>query len=98
MKFALAGHLGRTVAELEQTLDAEEFGYWMALMGVEPWGDYRQDCLSALVQSATLAPWAGNRIKLADLMPKWGKAEPKKNWKESVSDFFRSARGLKGAK
>jgi len=86
------------VAELEETLDASEWGYWLALLGVEPWGGYRDDCLSALEQSAMLAPWVRDRIKLADLLPKWGRTEPKKTWKQSLGDFFRSARGLKGAK
>lgn len=94
MKFALAGYLGRTVAELEATMDADEFGAWVALLGVEPWGGYRLDALSAMEQSATLAPWA-KKIKLADLLPRWGQGPVKrKTWKESLDDFFRSVRGL----
>jgi len=45
---SLAGHLGRTVAELEVTLGANELNEWIALAQQEPWGPYRLDTLATL--------------------------------------------------
>ena len=75
MIFALAGHLGRTVAELEATMDAEEFAEWALLLGIEPWGGARLDCLAALMQHASLAPWVRGNMNVSDLIPKWGGRE-----------------------
>ena len=39
--FRLALALGRTVAELQQTLSAAELVEWMAFYRIDPWGGYR---------------------------------------------------------
>lgn len=43
--FRLAGHLGCTVAELEQRLSSSELTEWVALAWLDPWGEYRADVL-----------------------------------------------------
>jgi len=72
--FALAGHLGRTVSELEEELSSAELTEWIALLSIEPWGPYRDDYLSSVTAWASLSPWS-KEIKLADLIPKWGQQE-----------------------
>jgi hypothetical protein len=69
----LAGYLGKTVAELEATISAEEFTEWAILQSIEPWGGGRLDVLSALQQHASLAPWTKGKINVTDLIPNWGK-------------------------
>jgi hypothetical protein len=52
--FRLALALGRTVAELQQTLSAAELVEWLAFYRIDPWGGYRADLGAAMVAS-TLA-------------------------------------------
>lgn len=57
--FDLAGHLGRTVAELEAGLSVEEFGEWERYAAtVGPLGPKRADYHAALVARA----YAGGRL------------------------------------
>lgn len=37
--FRLAGHLGKTVGELVETIDPRELALWRAFDGIEPFGD-----------------------------------------------------------
>ena len=46
--FALAGHLGMTVAELGEQMSSSELSEWIAMLGIEPWGPYRLDILNAI--------------------------------------------------
>lgn len=65
----LAGHLGRTVAELGQTMSVAEFKRWLALHRfVNPLGgEWRQ---SARIVTATLAPYSkGKHLREEDFMP-----------------------------
>lgn len=89
MLFALAGHLGKTVRELESTMDSEELTEWAILQSIEPWGGARMDVLAAMLQHAVLMPWVKNRINITDLVPKWGR-EPE----SPVTTFAESARQL----
>ncbi|ELA08733.1 hypothetical protein MOMA_09246 [Moraxella macacae 0408225] len=50
--FKLAGHLGKTVSELERTLSVHEFAEWQAYDRLDPFGGYRGDIQSALVAHA----------------------------------------------
>jgi hypothetical protein len=77
--FALAGHLGKTVSEIEATMDASEFAEWCSLISIEPWGGARLDVLSAMQQYAALAPWCRTRLQPTDFLPKWGQEESQKN-------------------
>ena len=60
--FKLAGHLGKTVGELERTLTAREFAEWQAYDRLDPIGGYRGDLRAALIATAM----AGG--KLSDYM------------------------------
>ena len=42
----MAETLGRTVAELEDTLGAGELAEWICLLNREPWGHFRTDSLA----------------------------------------------------
>ena len=50
--FKLAGHLGKTVGELERTLTAREFAEWQASDRLDPIGGYRGDIQSAVIACA----------------------------------------------
>ena len=50
--FKLAGHLGKTVGELEQTMSASEFAEWQAYDRLDPIGAYRGDFQSAVIARA----------------------------------------------
>jgi hypothetical protein len=69
--FALAGHLGMTVAELGERMTASELSEWIALMTVEPWGQARGDIQAATAAWAATAPWAKD-VSLADFLPRYG--------------------------
>ena len=73
--FALAGHLGMTVADLGDRLTSSELSEWIALLAVEPWGPYRQDLLNAISCYASAAPWCKN-TKVSDWIPRFSKNEP----------------------
>lgn len=47
--FKLAGHLGKTVGELEQTLIMSELAEWRAYDEIDPIGGYRMDLGFALL-------------------------------------------------
>ena len=72
--FALAGHLGMTVAELGERLTSSELSEWIAMLAVEPWGPYRQDLLNAISAYASAAPWCKN-TKVKDWMPRFERQE-----------------------
>lgn len=48
----LAGHLGRTVGELEETLSAREFVEWNAYFQIEPFGTHRDNIHAGIIASA----------------------------------------------
>ncbi|TWV81511.1 phage tail protein [Moraxella sp. VT-16-12] len=47
--FKLAGHLGKTVSELERTLTISELAEWRAYDEIDPIGGYRMDLGFALL-------------------------------------------------
>lgn len=72
MLFALAGHLGCTVAWLEKNLGASEFSEWMSLLGgddPDPWGHFRMDSHFLSLTGFTIAAPHG---KPSDLMDRVG--------------------------
>lgn len=71
--FALAGHLGMTVAELGERMSSSELSEWMAMLAIEPWGPYRLDILNAISAYASAAPWCKN-TKVADWLPKFNQS------------------------
>ncbi|WP_264765426.1 DUF4035 domain-containing protein [Moraxella catarrhalis] len=58
----MAGHLGKTVGELEATMSASELSEWLAYDRLDPIGGYRGD-----IQAATIAASMGGG-KLSDYM------------------------------
>jgi hypothetical protein len=58
----------------------------LILLGIEPWGPYRDDCLSGLARHASLSPWSKEKIKLSDLIPAWGgPTDPKSRWEQKAA-------------
>jgi len=66
--FRLAGHLGKTVAQLFEELGSiDELYYWLAFYNIEPYGDeWRQ---TAMQCQATVAPHTKKKTKAEDWMP-----------------------------
>ena len=88
--FALAGHLGMTVAELGDRLTSSELSEWIALLAVEPWGPYRQDLLNAISCYASAAPWCKN-TKVSDWIPRFDKHESDQ---AAILPYLRSLGGV----
>jgi hypothetical protein len=49
--FALAAHLGMSFAECQEKVSAREFNEWIALMAVDPWGEFRADLRNGILAS-----------------------------------------------
>jgi len=69
--FQLALALGKTVAELEETMSSRELTEWIAYNAVQPFGDTRADLRSAIIAStvANCHRTSGTPFKVADFMP-----------------------------
>jgi hypothetical protein len=69
--FQLALALGRTVAELEETMSSRELTEWIAYNAIQPFGDTRADLRSAIIAStvANCHRTSGTPFKVADFMP-----------------------------
>lgn len=68
--FRLAGHLGRTVAEIEE-MSHPELMEWVAFSRIEPIGDARLDYLFALLMQTMASCWSSSKHKLQDFLPDW---------------------------
>lgn len=68
--------MGRTVRELLNDLDADEFHEWMAFYAIDPWDEQRAD-LRAGVIASVIANVNSKRAKFkpSDFMPRY---EPKR--------------------
>lgn len=97
---ALAGHLGRTVAELEATLGAGELEEWIALAQEEPWGPFRQDVLATIGWSyAVMAPHLKDPADTAKKITlPWWKDRPAENVRQVTPEEMRLALLSLGAK
>ncbi len=62
-----------------ETLDAEEWTYWIAEYNLEPWGEWRADLRTAKAAAATANVWLakGNRYTLSDLILDFPLGSPK---------------------
>ena len=78
--FKLAGHLGKTVAELSATLSITEFNEWIAFDRVDPIGGYRGDLQAAIVARAM----AGGEIKDHILVDPFPTTEEQKEQQEKA--------------
>ncbi|MCO6554065.1 MAG: DUF4035 domain-containing protein [Gilliamella sp.] len=80
-KLKLALRLGKTLAELEQTLTAREFYYWVAFDKLNPIGDERHDWHAAQISSSIYRS-QGAKVEFDDCLLKF-----KEEKKEPVSIF-----------
>lgn len=69
--FRLAGHLKKTVAELEQDLSHREFIEWVAFSKIEPIGDARNDYLFGCLMQTLVSCHSTTKFKLSDFIPDW---------------------------
>lgn len=81
----------RNIAELQDTMTAEEFGLWQTLWNIEPWGDVRTDLAGATIASA-VANHAGmtrnSPTTPMDYLPPWAKgADPEPEEVDPVAFF-----------
>jgi hypothetical protein len=103
LKYALTSHLGyQSVAELEESITANEFSHWEALNAVEPWGPYRLDILTGMIRwSIAMAFCTSEKTPhLKDFIPRWEWVEPKTReqqieeadslWESSTDRLFES--------
>lgn len=68
--FRLAGHLGRTVEELEE-MSHSELMEWAAFSRIEPIGDSRLDYLFGLLMHTVVACVSSSKHKVSDFIPDW---------------------------
>ena len=67
MWFRLALELGRTVAELQRSMSAAEFGEWLAFYSIEPFGQIRDELRTGRV-CASLYAVNGDARRMSDFM------------------------------
>ena len=84
----MALRLGKTLAELEQSLSASEFYYWVAFDRINPIGDERHDWHSAQITSAIYRS-QGAKVEFEDCLMKFRteKKEPVSMF-EALSNLF----------
>ena len=75
-------------------MDPAEFAEWAMLLGIEPWGGARADCLNAMLQGAMLAPWTRTKIKVNDLIPRWGEGKSTGDFGAMAAAFLSKAKGV----
>lgn len=61
--FRLALSLGMTVRELLSSIDSRELSEWIALYGLEPFGDVRKDLQTSLLATVMANAWCGSKDK-----------------------------------
>jgi len=66
--FRLAGHLGRTKAELKATMSSHEFYEWYEYFQLEPFGFVR-DAFNHAQAMSLHAQLQGNKTKYQDFLP-----------------------------
>lgn len=69
--FRLAGHLSKTVAEIEDTMSNREFMEWVAFSRIEPIGGARLDFAAGQIQATTAACLSSSKHKLSDFVIDW---------------------------
>jgi hypothetical protein len=80
--YALAGHLGKTVREIEETMPAAEWNEWLHLLGDggDPWGHFRNESLFMYgLSNLIAAPHAAKPGEMiGDLKLPWVKSKAPK--------------------
>lgn len=73
--FRLALALGRTVRELQASMDSDELTEWAAYHKLDPFGGVRGDYQSAIITSNLMNALAGKVVtKTSDFIPEFGPA------------------------
>jgi uncharacterized protein DUF4035 len=70
---------GRTVAEWQQAMSADEFANWMAEYQISPFGPYREDLRAGIITSQLLTPHlkkGATPLKPEDFIPRFGASTP----------------------
>ncbi len=89
-EFRLALALGRSHAELLESVDAAELAEWEAYWTIEPWGDeWRQ---AARLATALCTAWGAKGLKEETLMPSHRKR------RQTASEMFSELARLGGEK
>lgn len=106
--FRLAGHLGKTVQEIRETMSAGELMHWVAFDQLDPIGRERFDVLAGVVASTMANTWKGKDDPPAqplDMVPDWGglraaiearqprKVATKEDWQEYAEAVQRLEEG-----
>src|SRR5262245_55035770 len=93
--FRLAGHLGRSVAELLSTVSSRELSEWMAYERVAgPLGAHRIDVAGALVAAVVAnvnRPSRSKSYDVEDFLPKWEYVAPEEMSPDQVWEAVRQA-------
>ena len=90
--FALALRLGRTVAELLQTISSEELTEWIAYHGISPIDDARGDLQAGIVASIVANVNRSSKtpaFKPSDFMPYIDRTEEKQQGNAFVAEAKR---------
>lgn len=81
----LALRLGKTLAELMETMSASELRQWLAYNAKSPIGDARADFHAASIVSAVYGA-QGAKVSLDKALLQWGESEPEE--KSALEKFF----------
>lgn len=73
--YSLALRMGRTVAELLDTIDAGELVHWFAYYDIDPWTDDRADWRMGMICAVTKNSLVGSDHQPDDFVPKFKAAE-----------------------
>ncbi len=93
--FSLAGHLKKTVAELE-SMPMPEVVEWMAYYVDNPWDDRSLADQRAAMITAHIAAGNGTKnVKVSDFMPRYGTAKQMKKTKEQMAAELKAAAGIR---
>lgn len=84
----MAGHLGRTVGQLD-TMSAREFASWIAFDQLSPIGGERLDCLFATFKALLANCHSKKRFRPQQFLPKWGR-EAKGSSPASIKAYFQA--------
>lgn len=90
--YRLAGHLGKTVGELRETMDADEFAEWVAVDQLSPIGGERADLLHAFASALFANANSKKRWQPKHFLPKWGR-EKRGSSPDEIRAYFAAMKG-----
>ncbi len=87
--------MGRTIAELGQSMSAKEYDLWKAEYMIEPWGEERADLRTGTIVQSNLAPHSKEPVKLKDCILSF-KEPIKQTWQDMKKMLSNRTAMLKG--